>query len=91
MLDPPSNFNLFPSTLYPWIPDIEESNYLTLKDVLLMAIKVSASNWYDYIVENNKNSDSSDAAKLQLINKIFNLVRCDLQKAIEFFDKTFYE
>ncbi|XP_045469629.1 protein unc-13 homolog 4B isoform X2 [Harmonia axyridis] len=90
-LEPPNNLNLFPSTLYPWIPDIEEVNNLTIREVLLSAIRVSASNWYDYIVENNKNSDSSDTAKLQLINKVFNLVRCDLQKAIEFFDKTFYE
>ncbi|XP_044755920.1 protein unc-13 homolog 4B isoform X3 [Coccinella septempunctata] len=91
MLEIPSDFNLFPSTLYPWIPDIEETNELTLKEVLLTAIKVSASNWYDYVVDNNKNSESTDTAKLQLINKVFNLVRCDLQKAIEFFDKSFYE
>ncbi|KAK9880351.1 hypothetical protein WA026_010235 [Henosepilachna vigintioctopunctata] len=91
MLDPPSDMDLFPATLYPWLPPHEENSNYSVKNALMDAVSVSASNWFDYIVDNNKGSDSSEISTLQFITKIINLVRCDVQKAIEFFDRTFQE
>ncbi|KAL3277541.1 hypothetical protein HHI36_012885 [Cryptolaemus montrouzieri] len=91
MLDVPNGFDLFPETLYPWISNREERSDFSIKSILIDAIIVSASGWFDYIVENNNKSDSNEIAKLQFVSQIMNLVRCDVQKAVEFFDKIFQQ
>lgn len=45
---------------------------------------------YDHILENNKPEDFSNEKVLQQAVKVTQLVRNDIQRSIEIFDKHFY-
>ncbi|VEN33614.1 unnamed protein product [Callosobruchus maculatus] len=64
----------------------------TVPTVLNDAVAQGANDWLNHILENNNNKpDSSNVGKLQNMIQIIQLVRSDLQKAIEFYDKFFQE
>lgn len=93
MLEPPENTNLFPSHLYPWLvyKDDGPSNW-DIRGTLGDAVVQGATDWFNHILENNAcRQEESGETKLQNLIKIIQLVRTDLQKAVEFFDKTFQE
>lgn len=92
MLEPPEKTNLFPSNVYPWLvyKDDGPSNW-DIRDTLGDAVVQGATDWLNHILENNSCQEESGEAKLQHLVKIIQLVRTDLQKAVEFFDKTFQE
>lgn len=90
-LELPSNLDLFPDKSYAWITDREEGQNLNINTVLKEAVAHGANDWFNYIVENNTTKDESDDGKLQLLIKIVQLVRTDLQKAIEIYDNVFKE
>lgn len=58
---------------------------------LVEAIRKGAKDWFDHLLENNTVEDDSDDAKLKCLVKIVQLVRTDLQKAVEYYDKMFQE
>ncbi|XP_074030466.1 C2 and C2B_Munc13-like domain-containing protein staccato isoform X3 [Leptinotarsa decemlineata] len=90
-LEPPSNVNLFQKNLYPWISYSGEEPNCNIPATLNDAVVKGASDWLDHILENNKRPDESDVSKLQNLIQIIQLVRSDLQKAIEYYDKIFQE
>lgn len=81
--------NLFPDNHYGWLP-ADRSKYC-IKDVLDLAINQGAIEWFDDIVENNDSNDKSEEGKLQFLIRIIQLLRSDLQRAIEYYDKCFSE
>ncbi|XP_072393128.1 protein unc-13 homolog 4B isoform X4 [Diabrotica undecimpunctata] len=89
-LEPPPNFDLFPVMLYPWISFREEPN-CDIPSIINDAVSQGALDWLNHIMENNKRPDESELARLQNMIQIIQLIRSDLQKAIEFYDKLFQE
>ncbi|KAK9497100.1 hypothetical protein O3M35_004477 [Rhynocoris fuscipes] len=79
---------LFPKTSFGWLQTTEQSNDIVFN--LKLAIKQSALEWFEQILENNKSNDISNDSKLKYAVKILQLIRGDLQKAIELFDKIFF-
>lgn len=60
----------------------------TLQD----AVTSGAKDWFAHISENNSTgSNGTDEDKLQNVIKIIQLVRSDLQRAIEYYDKLFQQ
>lgn len=90
-LDVPSNVELFPESSYGWMTEPERETNCDISAVLRMAVIQGANNWFDYIIENNARCDETDDGKLQFIIKIVQLIRTDLQKAIEMYNKLFQE
>ncbi|KAJ8979445.1 hypothetical protein NQ317_006759 [Molorchus minor] len=89
-LDPPPNTDLFPQSLYQWVTYQDEPN-CNIAATLNDAVTQGANDWFNHILENNKRSDETDIFKLQNLMQIILLVKSDLQKAIEFYDKLFQE
>ncbi|CAH1967098.1 unnamed protein product [Acanthoscelides obtectus] len=88
-LEPPrSNIDLFPDTMYPWVTYQDDR---TVPTVLNDAVAQGANDWLNHILENNNKPEESNVGKLQNMIQIIQLVRSDLQKAIEFYDKFFQE
>lgn len=87
-LDVPINIELFPSNSYAWITEQQNCD---IYSVLQKAVIQGANDWFDYIIENSAKHDESDDGKLQFFIKIVQLIRTDLQKAIEMYNKLFQE
>ncbi|XP_060523502.1 protein unc-13 homolog 4B [Cylas formicarius] len=90
-LEPPENFELFPSALFPWITTTDGGLNCDIVKTLEDAVTQGVNDWMNHIIENNKKPDNSDISKLQNLLQVIQLVRTDLQKAIEFYDKLFLE
>ncbi|XP_014244942.1 protein unc-13 homolog 4B isoform X2 [Cimex lectularius] len=86
-LDQPDNIELFPKSVYGWIP-CEKINDISF--VLNEAIKQSALEWFQHLVENNKLMENSKESKLQQAIKVVQSIKTDIQKSIESLDKAFY-
>lgn len=90
-LKPPTNMDLFPSTLYPWATYNRDEPNCDIPAMLHDAVAKGASDWLNHILENNTKVDESGTARSQNLIQIIQLIRSDLQKAIEFYDKLFQE
>lgn len=90
-LNPPENFNLFPFNDYKWFPDKKDGPHSDILGVLNSAIVQGANDWFNYILETNNCIEDSNEGKLRQLIKIIQLVRIDLQKAVEYYDKSFQE
>lgn len=91
MLDVPTETDLFPEIEYKWYTNRENDVNISIDKMLNEAITQGANDWFNYVIESNINTDESNDGKLKHLIKIIQLVRSDLQKAIEFYDKTFQE
>lgn len=91
ILEPPENTNLFPSNIYGWLTYKDDGPNWDIRGTLGDAVVQGATDWFNHILENNACEDDTGEAKLQHLIKIIQLVRTDLQKAVEFFDKTFQQ
>ncbi|KAJ8953784.1 hypothetical protein NQ314_007214 [Rhamnusium bicolor] len=90
-LEPLPSTDLFPLVLYPWVTYNGEGPNCNIPATLNDAVAQGANDWMNHILENNKRADETDISKLQNLNQIIHLVRSDLQKAIEFYDKLFQD
>lgn len=90
-LEPPAGFDLFPATLFSWVTYNGDGPNCDISTTLRDAVTQGASDWLNHILENNTKSDDSGIARLQNLIQIIQLIRTDLQKAIEFYDKLFQE
>lgn len=90
-LEPLPNTDLFPTTLYPWVTYQGDQPNCNIRETLNDAVSQGACDWLNHILENNKRPDETDLSKLQNLIQIIQLVRSDLQKAIEYYDKLFQE
>lgn len=87
----PKNIDLFPSNLYPWITFNGDGPNCDIQGALNDAITQGADDWLNYIVENNKETSGTALSRLQNLIQLVQLIRSDLQKAVEFYDKLFIE
>ena len=93
MLEPPEGTDLFPPHVYGWLRRTEDTapNW-DIRETLIDAVSNGAEDyWFNSIEANHDVTRGSDEEKLQNLIKIIQLVRCDLQRAIEHYDKLFQE
>lgn len=91
MLELPKDLDLFPAKSYGWMSDSNEEGTRDIPLVLKEAVTHSANDWFNHILENNARNDNTDDGKLQYLIRIIQLIKIDLQKAIEYYDKMFQE
>ncbi|XP_073955464.1 C2 and C2B_Munc13-like domain-containing protein staccato isoform X4 [Choristoneura fumiferana] len=90
MLDAPESIDLFPTNLYGWLRNTEDGK-LTIHEVLNQAAIQGASDWFVHILDNNECKDKTEESRLQHLIRVIQLVRSDLQRAIEYHDRVFIE
>lgn len=91
ILEKTKSIELFPQNVYGWISRQEGLEY-SINDVVVDAIHCGTKEWLEHIIEGNRpNSDQSDDDNLQYLIKLIQMVRSDLQRAMEYFDKHFYQ
>ncbi|XP_052740956.1 protein unc-13 homolog 4B isoform X2 [Bicyclus anynana] len=91
ILDTPESIDLFPANLYGWLRDKDDGTRLTLHEVLNQAVIQGASDWFVHILDNNECKDKTEESRLQHLIRVIQLVRSDLQRAVEYFDRVFIE
>ncbi|XP_047522353.1 protein unc-13 homolog 4B isoform X3 [Pieris napi] len=90
-LDIPETIELFPTNLYGWLKENADGSKLSMYDVLHQAVVQGASDWFVHILDNNECKDKTEDSRLQHLIRVIQLVRSDLQRAIEYFDRVFVE
>ncbi|XP_063362418.1 protein unc-13 homolog 4B isoform X3 [Cydia amplana] len=90
MLDVPDSVDLFPSNVYGWLRSNDKGR-LTIHEVLNQAAIQGASDWFVHILDNNECKDKTEESRLQHLIRVIQLVRSDLQRAIEYHDRVFIE
>ncbi|XP_052755343.1 protein unc-13 homolog 4B isoform X2 [Galleria mellonella] len=88
-LDVPDTIDLFPSNLYGWLPN--DGKKKSIQEVLNQAVMQGASDWFVHIVDNNECKETTEESRLQHLIRVIQLVRSDLQRAIEYYDRVFVE
>ncbi|KAH8295174.1 hypothetical protein KR018_008180 [Drosophila ironensis] len=91
-LDVPENVDLFPKSVYGWVHTIDTDETCNIDTAIVDAINTGAKEWLEHIVEGSRQTKNheTDDEKLQYIIKLIQMVRSDLQRAMEYFDKLFY-
>lgn len=84
--------DLFPSNIYGWLPTDKEADTFTVKTVAMEAICSGSQEWLEHLIEDSKPTpeEASSDKHLQYLIQLVQMVRSDLQRAIEFFDRHFY-
>ncbi|PNF14104.1 unc-13-like protein 4B [Cryptotermes secundus] len=90
-LHPPEGTDLFPPSIYGWLTVNEDEPNCDIRATLYDAVTQGAEDWFSHILENNKTTDSPEEAYLNHLIQVTQLVRTDLQRAIEFHDKIFQQ
>ncbi|KAB0801825.1 hypothetical protein PPYR_04011 [Photinus pyralis] len=87
-LEQPKEFDLFPSNLYPWLISFEKEQISGISNVLNAAVVKGGKDWLLFILERTEKQDNSVDETLVYFNKVVQIVRSDLQRAVEY-DKMF--
>lgn len=92
MLECPASVELFSPHVYGWITRNEEEEY-GIDNAIIDAIHSGTQEWLEHVIEANRptSDQQSDDENLQYLIKLIQLVRSDLQRAMEYFDKHFYQ
>lgn len=88
-MDVPESIDLFPANYYGWLRN--EGRKMTILEVLNQAANQGASDWFVHILDNNECKDKTEESRLQHLIRVIQLVRSDLQRAIEYYDRVFIE
>ncbi|EDW84880.2 uncharacterized protein Dwil_GK12905, isoform B [Drosophila willistoni] len=90
--DVPESVDLFPISVYGWINRNEADVEYDIDTVIGDAIKTGTEEWLEHIIDGSRHTkeNETDEDKLQYLIKIIQMVRSDLQRAMEYFDKLFY-
>nr|XP_049462903.1 protein unc-13 homolog 4B isoform X2 [Anopheles coluzzii] len=92
LLEPPEGTDLFPVQMYGWIRRTNETEpNWDIREALASAVVSGAEDWFGGIKEGHFLQTGTDEDRLQNLIKIIQLVRSDIQKSIEYYDKTFQE
>ncbi|XP_075975493.1 C2 and C2B_Munc13-like domain-containing protein staccato isoform X3 [Anticarsia gemmatalis] len=89
VLDVPESMDLFPTNLYGWLRD--DRGKMTVNEVLNQAVIQGASDWFVHILDNNECKENTEDTRLQHLIRVIQLVRSDLQRAVEYYDRVFVE
>lgn len=85
----PEDIDLFPTKQYGWLKRNDNVAKGDVKDVMLQAIHQGASEWFIELVDTVTSEDKSEEGRLQNSIKIIQMVRSDMQRAVEYYDKCF--
>ncbi|XP_053963719.1 protein unc-13 homolog 4B isoform X1 [Anastrepha ludens] len=83
---------IFPQNVYGFISTTVQ-NTNNVDEVLIEVINTGTKEWLEYLIEGSKptaGDESTDEENLQFLIKLIQMVRSDLQRAMEYFDKHFY-
>ncbi|XP_076681977.1 C2 and C2B_Munc13-like domain-containing protein staccato isoform X3 [Andrena cerasifolii] len=83
----PDDVNLFPANMYFWFPDPDEK--LSVFQALEYTVEQGGAEWFEHIVNNNSPESESDEDTLKHHIHLIQLIRADLQGAIDHYDKLF--
>ncbi|XP_072759284.1 protein unc-13 homolog 4B isoform X7 [Anoplolepis gracilipes] len=84
----PEDIDLFPVKMYSWFSQFDDVKLDVLQSLENTIIR-SCAEWFEHILNNNSPETESDEDALRYHIKIIQLIRSDLQKAIENYDKVF--
>ncbi|XP_025154207.1 protein unc-13 homolog 4B isoform X4 [Harpegnathos saltator] len=84
----PEDVDLFPAKMYSWFPEPNGSKIDVLQS-LECTITQGCAEWFEHILNNNSPESESDEDALRYHHKVIQLVRADLQKAMDNYDKLF--
>ncbi|XP_043272734.1 protein unc-13 homolog 4B isoform X3 [Venturia canescens] len=87
-LQVPEDFDLFPTKMYAWFPEPDGPKPDVLQALEFTVIQGGAE-WWDHILQNNTPESDTDEDAIKLHIKIIQLVRADLQRAAEVYDRMF--
>ncbi|XP_074096629.1 C2 and C2B_Munc13-like domain-containing protein staccato isoform X2 [Cotesia typhae] len=82
------DFDLFPQKMFGWFPEPEDMNVDVMKALEYSVIQGGAE-WFDHILNNNTPESDSDDDALKYQIKVIQLIRADLQHAMEIYDRMF--
>ncbi|XP_065722259.2 protein unc-13 homolog 4B isoform X3 [Drosophila suzukii] len=91
-LEVPDSVDIFPKSVYGWLHTNDTDETCNIDTAIVDAINTGTKEWLEHIVEGSRQSknNETDDEKLQYIIKLIQMVRSDLQRAMEYFDKIFY-
>ncbi|XP_034941538.1 protein unc-13 homolog 4B isoform X4 [Chelonus insularis] len=84
----PDDFELFPVKMFGWFPEPDKTKVDVMKALEYTVIQGGAE-WFDHILNNNSPESDTDDDALKYHIKVIQLVRADLQRAMEVYDKLF--
>lgn len=90
LLEPPESTDLFPKQYYGWLKRKGETSW-DIREALNQAVMIGTQEYFESIIDQNELNNDDNEARLQQLIKIIQLVRSDLQRAIEHHDKVFQE
>ncbi|XP_020290678.1 protein unc-13 homolog 4B isoform X2 [Pseudomyrmex gracilis] len=85
----PDDIDLFPVKMYSWFPHEIDSLRIDVLQGLEYTIIQGCAEWFEHIINNNSPETDSDEDALKYYIKVIQLIRADLQKAIDNYDKLF--
>ncbi|XP_049820275.1 protein unc-13 homolog 4B isoform X3 [Aethina tumida] len=91
MLEPLPSLDLFPSNIYKWATYSGDGPNCDIIGILNDAVVKGASDSLNCLSESLNTSDTSDVGRLTYLIQIIQLVKSDIQKSIEYYDKLFQE
>lgn len=89
-LEPPEGFDLFPDQSYAWLKK-SETNSWDIRGAIEQAVKIAVNEYFDGIVDQNELNSEDNEQRLKHCIEVIQLVRSDLQRAIEHQDQIFQE
>lgn len=89
-LEPPESTDLFPEQYYGWLKKKDESSW-DIREAINQAVTIGTEEYFDTVVDHDELNSEDNEARLQQLIKVIQLVRSDLQRAIEHHDKAFQE
>lgn len=90
LLEPPELFELFPEQFYGWLKKKEGTSW-DIREAMNQAVEIGTEEYFDGIIDHDELNSSDNETRLQQLIKVIQLVRSDLQRAIEHHDRIFQE
>ena len=90
LLEPPESTDLFPEHYYGWLKRNGETSW-DIRETLNQAVTIGSEEFFSSIVDHDELIHDDNEVRLQQLIKVIQLVRSDLQRAIEHHDKIFQE
>lgn len=90
LLEPPESTDLFPEQFYGWLKKREEVSW-DIREAMNQAVTIGTVEYFEGIIDNDELISEENETRLNQLIKVIQLVRSDLQRAIEHHDKAFQE
>lgn len=91
LLEPPESTDLFPEQYYGWLKKTDETSTWDIREAINQAVTIGTEEYFESIIDHNELNNEDNEVRLQQLIKVIQLVRSDLQRAIEHHDKSFQE